>query len=97
MPSSANHTSPGCILVGAKGLSPRVALLFRSQKRWWMSSDLERKRLAEFDLGEEHVNGIPRLHAETLQNLFCIAQPRGRDTGSEKRGGWRSHAQKCAK
>ena len=47
------------------------------EQSWRLGGNLEGEAFAEFDLGEEHVEGVPGLHAELIEDFFGFLEPAG--------------------
>jgi hypothetical protein len=95
MPKSANQTSPVFGSVGTEGLRPGGRLLLRRENRVRAGGDVEGESLAEFDLREEHVEGVAGFHAELFEDFLGLLEAMGGDAGAEERGVC-SHAQMCS-
>ncbi len=80
----AGLSSPSLRVIGTEGLLPFCGLGFRCEQSLRESGYLEGQTLSEFDLSQQHVEGISRFHSKPGENLLRIAQSAGGNACAEK-------------
>jgi len=86
MPMSANQTSPDWGSVGTEGLGPLRRLFVGGEQRFGLGADLEGQAPTDFDLGQEHVDGVGWSEAEFVEDSFGALQAPGRHARLEDGG-----------